>query len=192
MCWRDIGGWRRASIVEALARNGAGEVVVVNRSAPAAVAAAALAGAVGRVGRPADAGVADIVVNATSVGMGTREVPLDPALLHDGQVVADIVYHPRRTALLEAAEIAGAATVDGLGMLVHQAALQQALWTGHRFDIAAMAARRRTGGASPPASRAEPVAIVRVAPPPTARAAPRRELVVGVPSLRSSVRAGAW
>ena len=64
----------------------------------------------------------------------------DPALLHDGQVVADIVYHPRRTALLDAADAAGAAVVDGLGMLVHQAALQQALWTGRTPDVAAMAA----------------------------------------------------
>ena len=52
------------------------------------------------------------------------------ALLHAGQVVADIVYHPRRTAFLQAAERAGARTVEGLGMLVHQAVLQQQLWTG--------------------------------------------------------------
>ena len=83
---------------------------------------------------------AEIVVNATSIGMGTRDLPVDPALLHDGQVVADIVYHPRRTALLDAADAAGAAVVDGLGMLVHQAALQQALWTGRTPDVAAMAA----------------------------------------------------
>ena len=56
------------------------------------------------------------------------------------QVVADIVYHPRRTALLEAAAAVGARTVDGLGMLVHQAALQQRLWHGHQADIAVMTA----------------------------------------------------
>ncbi len=64
--------------------------------------------------------------------MGTGEVPMRPGLLHAGQVVADIVYHPRRTALLAAAERRGATTVEGLGMLVHQAVLQQQLWTGRR------------------------------------------------------------
>jgi shikimate dehydrogenase len=72
--------------------------------------------------------------------MDTRELPIDPALLHAGQVVADIVYHPRRTALLEAAAAAGAVCVDGLGMLVHQAVLQQQLWTGRTPDAAAMLA----------------------------------------------------
>ena len=63
-------------------------------------------------------------------------MPVDAALLHDRLTVADIVYHPRRTALLAAAERAGAATVEGLGMLVHQAVLQQELWTGVRPDPA--------------------------------------------------------
>jgi shikimate dehydrogenase len=139
VCVLGAGGAAR-SIVEALARNRAAEVVVVNRSAGRAEDAAALAGAVGRVGTPTDIGAADLVVNATSVGMGTRELPVDPALLHAEQVVADIVYHPRRTALLDAAEAAGADVVDGLGMLVHQAAMQQALWTGRTPDVAAMAA----------------------------------------------------
>ena len=48
-----------------------------------------------------------------------------------GQVVSDLVYHPLETPLLRAARAAGAQTVDGLGMLVHQAALQQQLWLGH-------------------------------------------------------------
>ena len=139
VCVLGAGGAAR-SIVEALARNGAATVVVVNRSADRAATAAGLAGVVGRVGTASDVRAAEIVVNATSIGMGTRDLPVDPALLHDGQVVADIVYHPRRTALLDAADAAGAAVVDGLGMLVHQAALQQALWTGRTPDVAAMAA----------------------------------------------------
>ena len=126
------------SIVEALARNKAAAVVVVNRSADGAGVAAALGGRIGRVGSAADLGAADVVVNATSLGMGTRELPLDPSLLHEDHVVADIVYHPRRTALLDVAASIGADTVDGLGMLVHQAAMQQALWTGRTPDVAAM------------------------------------------------------
>jgi shikimate dehydrogenase len=138
-CVLGAGGAAR-SIVEALARNRAGSVVVVNRSAARAADAAALAGDVGRVGQPADVTAADVVVNATSVGMGSRELPVPLQRLRCGQVVVDIVYHPRRTALLEAADAIGATVVDGLGMLVHQAALQQALWTGRTPDIAAMAA----------------------------------------------------
>ena len=123
------GGAARA-VIDALARHGATEVVVVNRSADRAAEAAALAGVVGRVGTPTDVREADLVVNATSVGMDSTELPLDPALLRAGQVVADLVYHPLDTALLVAARAAGATLVDGLGMLVHQAARQIRIWTG--------------------------------------------------------------
>jgi shikimate dehydrogenase len=142
------GGAARA-IADALARHGATRVSVVNRTLASAEAAAALAGAVGEV---ADASVlrdADIVVNATSVGMGGDDLPCDPAVFRSGQVVADIVYHPRNTALLQAARAVGAATVDGLGMLLHQAALQQQLWHGHLPDVAVMAAAAEQALAAP-------------------------------------------
>ena len=123
------GGAARA-VIDALARHGAAEIVVVNRSADRAAEAAALAGVVGRVGTPTDVREANLVVNATSVGMDSTELPLDPALLRAGQVVADLVYHPLDTALLVVARAAGATPVDGLGMLVHQAARQIEIWTG--------------------------------------------------------------
>lgn len=130
------------SVVDALARAGVAEIAVLNRSADNAAAAAALADGIARVGSPADIRAADVVVNATSVGMGSAELPLDPSLLRAGQVVADLVYHPLRTSLLAEAEIAGALAVDGLGMLVHQAALQQRLWLGDLLpdgpDVAVM------------------------------------------------------
>lgn len=132
------GGAARA-VIDALGREGAAEVVVVNRTASRAAEAAALTG-VGRVGSIADVADADIVVNATSIGMGTTELPLDPRLLRAGQVVADLVYHPLETALLAAARAAACTVVDGLGMLVHQAVLQQELWTGRRPDPAVMRA----------------------------------------------------
>ncbi len=72
--------------------------------------------------------------------MGSNDLPCDVSRLHAGQVVADIVYHPRRAALLVAAEAAGCSVVDGLGMLVHQAALLQQLWHGELPDIKVMAA----------------------------------------------------
>lgn len=126
------------SISDALARAGAAAVTVVNRTFATAGATAALAGAVGAVGTAASVREADIVVNATSVGMGSVDLPCDPTLLRSGQVVADVVYHPRDTALLQAARAAGAVAVDGLGMLVHQAALQQQLWHGALPDVHAM------------------------------------------------------
>ena len=128
------------SIVDALGRAGVARVAVINRTTSAAEEAAVLAGGLGVVGRACDIGDAHIVINATSVGMGGDEMPCDPSALRTGQVVADIVYHPRNTALLRAAKAAGATTVEGLGMLVHQAALQQQLWHGHLPDVAVMSA----------------------------------------------------
>ena len=122
------GGAGRA-IVDALGRAGASDIAIVNRDSERAVEAAGLAPAA-RVGTVADVAGAQLLVNATSVGMGSDETPLDPALLRDGLCVADVVYHPIDTALLRAAARAGARTVDGLGMLVHQAVRQQVLWTG--------------------------------------------------------------
>ena len=144
------GGAARA-VVAALAGAGADDVVVVNRTRSRAEEAAALAGAAGRVGVAADVRDADVVVNATSVGMvATPGVAVDVALLHAGQVVVDAVYQPLRTELLAAAEAAGAVAVDGLGMLVHQAAVAFSLWTGQPAPLAAMRAAARAGlGAAP-------------------------------------------
>ena len=133
------GGAARA-VIDALARHGATEVVVVNRSPGRGAEAALLAGPVGRVGTPVDVSRADLVVNATSVGMDSTELALDPALLRAGQVVADLVYHPLDTALLGVARAAGATPVDGLGMLVHQAAHQIRIWTGLDAPVAVMRA----------------------------------------------------
>jgi shikimate dehydrogenase len=52
--------------------------------------------------------------------------------------VADIVVHPLDTAFLRAARAAGALTVDGLGMLVHQAARAFTLWTGVAAPVGVM------------------------------------------------------
>jgi len=131
------GGAARA-VALALAGAGCADLAVLNRTAARADAVAALAGAVGRVGRlddEADVAQADLVVNATPVGMAGTQAEnegwlVPPSLLHQGQVVADLIYAPRPTAWLAAAAEAGARTVDGLGMLVHQAAAQLELWTG--------------------------------------------------------------
>jgi shikimate dehydrogenase len=70
--------------------------------------------------------------------MGDGALPLDAAALHEDQVVADLVYHPLETPLLAAARTAGATAVDGLGMLVHQAALQVEQWSGREAPVEAM------------------------------------------------------
>jgi shikimate dehydrogenase len=132
------GGGAARSIVDAMARAKAARIVVVNRSADRARSAADLAGDVGAVGQLGVIPECDIVVNATSIGMGTAELPCDPQLLRDRHTVVDIVYHPRRTAWLTAAASRGARTVEGLGMLVHQALLQARLWTGVSAEPAVM------------------------------------------------------
>jgi shikimate dehydrogenase len=78
---------------------------------------------------------ADGLVHATPTGMAEHPgLPVDPALLHPRLWVAEIVYRPLRTALLDAAERAGCPTLDGGLMAVHQAADALALFTGRRPD----------------------------------------------------------
>lgn len=125
------------SIIDALSRSGAADIAVVNRTARAAERAADLS-PMARVAGPEAITDARLIVNATSVGLGTDACPIDAQLLRRDHAVADIVYHPLDTALLRAARAAGAQSIDGLGMLVHQAVAQQELWTGHRPDPALM------------------------------------------------------
>jgi len=69
------------------------------------------------------AGGAVLVVNSTSAGMGTNPpLDLDLSVLPQSAAVCDIVYNPLETRLLKDAAACGLATVDGLGMLMHQAA----------------------------------------------------------------------
>ncbi len=136
------GGAARAAIV-ALADAGAHEVVVVNRTVERAEAAVALIGGRGRVGTVADVAAAELVVNATPMGMGldgAPEMPFDPGLLDPGQVLFDMVYLPAVTPVVAAARARGVHAVTGLGMLVHQAAHAFTRWTGEVAPVAAMAA----------------------------------------------------
>jgi shikimate dehydrogenase len=90
---------------------------------------------------------ADLVVNATPLGMagvedGASEDPpawlVAPSLLGQGQLAADLIYAPRPTRWLREAAAAGATVLDGLGMLVHQAAAQLIIWTGAEPPLEAM------------------------------------------------------
>ena len=74
-----------------------------------------------------------LLVNTTSLGMtGQPALELDVGQLPATAVVADIVYVPLRTRLLEAAEQRGLRVADGLGMLLHQAVRGFSLWFGVR------------------------------------------------------------
>ncbi|HEY6531351.1 MAG TPA: shikimate dehydrogenase [Acidimicrobiales bacterium] len=138
-------GGAARSVALALARAGAEEVAVVNRTEERARRAVEMLGSRGRLVGPTEVfgavRAAELVVNATSVGMGRPapdDLPVDPGLLHEGQVVIDLVYQPLETPLLAAARDRGAVTVNGLPMLVHQAAVAFHLWTGVEAPIAAM------------------------------------------------------
>jgi shikimate dehydrogenase len=135
------GGAGRA-VVRALADAGAAAITVVNRTPERAAAAAALAGAIGRVGAAADAAEADLIVNATPLGMwgGDGGLPVDPVTLGPGQLVVDLVYHPAVTPLVDAARARGAAATNGLGMLIHQAAHAIRIWTGEDPPLEVMSA----------------------------------------------------
>lgn len=136
-------GGAARSVIRSLARAGARQVSVINRSPERAEQAAALAGAIGRVGPPAVITEADLVVNATPVGMGVAPdavgpVPFPTELVSEHQTVIDLVYQPLSTPLLRGAAERGAHTIDGLGMLVHQAARTLERWTGVPPDIEVM------------------------------------------------------
>lgn len=74
---------------------------------------------------------ATLVVNTTSLGMtGQPPLDLDLALLPKQAAVCDIVYVPLETELLKAAKAAGHPTIDGIGMLLHQARPGFAAWFG--------------------------------------------------------------
>ena len=144
-------GGAARSIIDVLAREGAASIAILNRTLSAAQTAAQLA-QVAFVGTDDHLHSADIVINTTPLGMVTGAVatgnstdrpvagclPFDPAMIRSGQVVADIVYYPRQTPLLRAAADRGAVCLDGLGMLVHQAAIQQHIWLGQTPNVAAM------------------------------------------------------
>lgn len=92
----------------------------------------------------------DILVNATSVGLYPdvdREPDVDHETVTGSMVVTDVVFNHPHTRFLQSAERRGAKTVDGLGMLVDQGALNFALWTGAEAPIQVMAqALRREFG----------------------------------------------
>jgi shikimate dehydrogenase len=136
------GGAARA-VTLALVEAGAAAVGVFNRSPGRAELAASGAGdAASAVGPEALADFtasADLVVNATPVGMDPDDgSPLPIELIERHHLVADLIYHPAVTPLLAAADAAGATTINGEGMLLLQAAEAFRLMTGVEPPVGAM------------------------------------------------------
>lgn len=84
---------------------------------------------------------AQLIVNATPVGMapGVDQSPfVNDMVVPRGAVVYDLIYHPSETKLLKTARAAGAFTLGGLGMLVHQGVAAFELWTGRAAPLEVM------------------------------------------------------
>ncbi len=140
------GGAARA-ITLALGAAGARVTVAARRMDAAESAAGLTAGAETVLLSACDPGAFDLVVNATPLGMQGEDGPIDANRLNPGQFVVDTVYHPMETPFLAAARARGVRCTNGLGMLVHQAALAFELWTGVDAPIDAMRAAARGTGA---------------------------------------------
>lgn len=130
------GGAGRA-IVHGLLAEGAGRILLANRTSDRAHALAGVFGpGVTVIDWPERARAlagCGLLVNATSLGMtGKDPLDLDLASLPPDAVVADLVYSPLETGLLAAARARGNRTVDGLGMLLHQAVPGFERWFGVR------------------------------------------------------------
>src|SRR5262245_48390332 len=88
-----------------------------------------------------------VLVNATSIGLTSDESPVPSSVLHDELLVLDLIY--ARTTLLRDAKAAGATTLDGELMLLHQGAAAFTLWTGQAAPLELMQAKlaeARAGG----------------------------------------------
>jgi len=144
--WRALvlgaGGAARA-VVYGLARSGA-QVTILNRTperaealiqhlTPSVPPSSLSFRPLDRDGLAEEAARADLLVNATPVGMWPHEeASLWPdSLPYPSHLLAyDLIYRPRETKLLRQARLAGAPTINGLEMLVHQGALGFEMWTG--------------------------------------------------------------
>jgi shikimate dehydrogenase len=88
-----------------------------------------------------------LIVNTTAVGMRGEDpfeaLPLSPDRFAPEQTVVDLVYGGEPTALVRAAEAAGATVVDGIEVLVQQGALSLRIWTGREPSLDVMRAAAR-------------------------------------------------
>jgi len=131
------GGGAARAVAVALASRGAR--VILHARSPRQGREASRAVGASSGGWPPRAGTWDLLVNATPVGTHPRggDSPA-PEMPLSGRMVYDLVYNPQRTRLLADAEAAGLDTINGLEMLVAQAAHQFTWWTGKRPSLAVL------------------------------------------------------
>ncbi|ANT49131.1 shikimate dehydrogenase [Mesorhizobium amorphae] len=135
------GGASRA-VIHALVERGVSDIRIVNRTVARAQELARRFGAgVSAHGVEATGELlmdAGLLINTTALGMhGNEAIAADPVGLPDHAIVTDIVYVPLETPLLAAARARHLRTVDGLGMLLHQAVPGFERWFGIRPDVTA-------------------------------------------------------
>jgi shikimate dehydrogenase len=133
-------GGASLAIVHGLLNRGVARIMVANRDPARAKALADRFGAVIETvawdARSEQVGLADLIVNTTSLGMaGQPALDIDLSALKATAIVDDIVYVPLETPLLHAARQRGASAVDGLGMLLNQAIPGFERWFGTRPAI---------------------------------------------------------
>lgn len=143
-------GGAAQGVVLPLTERGPADLVIANRTPGKAVRLASLFAAHGPVRAQAfeDLGREpfDVVINATSAGIGDADLELPRGLYAPGATAYEMVYGKGETAFLKLARHDGAGRVaDGLGMLVEQAAESFLLWRGVRPDTAPVLARLRVG-----------------------------------------------
>jgi 3-dehydroquinate dehydratase/shikimate dehydrogenase len=134
-------GGAARSVVWALKSQGVQVAIAARQNSHAGLLAEQLQ--VGTVPWPPQPGW-DLLVNCTPVGTwpAVHESPIDQALVK-GRLVYDLVYNPAETTLLRWAREAGAETIGGLDMLIHQACLQFLWWTGREAPAGVIARAAR-------------------------------------------------
>jgi shikimate dehydrogenase len=133
-------GGAARSIVLALGSAGARVTVGARRLEAAESTAALVPGSHAATLGDVEPGPFALVVNATPLGMRGEAGPVAVERLNPGQLVVDTVYHPMETPFLAAARARGIHAVNGLGMLVQQAALAFETWTGTEAPVSVMRA----------------------------------------------------
>jgi len=143
-------GGAAKAVAYALAQEGFAEIIICNRSLAKAEHLAShypTAKAASWQSRATHLEGADLLINATSLGLAAKEpLHIDLTALPKTALVTDIVYTPLITPLLQAAIAHGNPTIDGLGMLLHQATPAFHAWFGHPPTITA-ALRETISGA---------------------------------------------
>ena len=108
---------------------------VHNRTPERALELCARFSSVARASDTAEIGeCADLVVNASSVGLRDDDLPMDPAMLRPEAAVYDLVYRPGESAWVRASRERGHRAADGLGMLIEQGAIAFERWFGFPPD----------------------------------------------------------